>query len=192
MSSGITNKNHPDFRFKARVSSPYITWLYLFSFYTLRHRVAIYTKRRNPGLGCFRRLAYTSRLVNTVSAAAPGREAPLTKWKPDIAGPSVCWNVPSLSWRLIPRGIHTSGKTAMVHPSLLIKNALQSLAQSCQLFTLISHRKQIMSMLLLLFFNVTCKTLVFLQLHFSLIKGDMHQLSYPLKKQMFQMEYFSF
>lgn len=62
----------------------------------------------------------------------------------------------------------------MVQPSLLIKNALQSLAQSCQLFTLISLRKQIVSMLPLLFFNMTCKSLVFLQLLFSLIKGDVH------------------
>jgi hypothetical protein len=66
-----------------------------------------------------------------------------------------------------------TGKAAIVHASLLIKNALQSLAQSCQLFTLIPLRKQTVSMLLLLFFNLTYKTLMISsQLHFSQIKED--------------------
>lgn len=63
MSSGIINKRSPDFQSKARISSPYITWLCLFSFYTLRHSVTIHRKRRNPGLGCFRRLATATGLL---------------------------------------------------------------------------------------------------------------------------------
>lgn len=86
MSSGIINKRSPDFQPKARVPSPYITGLFVFFLY-FKAQCYHTQEKEKPWPGVFQKAGYSKGLINTGSAAAPSREAPLTKWKPDIAGP---------------------------------------------------------------------------------------------------------